>query len=122
MLAKLERLKERHLLNAAFKKKQRLGSSILVLYYLTKKNDNNNQALPKVAFTVSTKVEKKANKRNLIKRRMRAAYQLIKKKLIGLNKNKFCNNLVFIWIASPSIKNATFEQIKASMENLLIKL
>ena len=124
MLAKAERLKERYLFNLAFKlgktKRQKINSNLLTLYYLFKRKDINT--LPKTAFIVGLSVNKKANKRNLIKRRMKAAYQSIKKKLFLLPNNKLKDISVLIWIANPAIKDATFEQIKSGEENLLNKL
>jgi len=119
MLSKIERLKEKYLFKIAFKKRQKLNSIFLSLYYLFKRNDINKleKVLPKVAFIVGLGVSKKATKRNLIKRRMRAAYTLIKKKIESLNKTS-----VLIWIAKEGVKNATFKQIKESMEFLLKKL
>ena len=123
MLPKTERLKERYLFNRTFnigkKNGQRLSSDLLLLYYLFKKREQEIQ-LPKTAFIVGIKVENKANKRNLIKRRMRSAYRFFRERLISNSKLKKIS--VLIWIASPNIKNATFKQIKDSMENLLKKL
>ena len=122
MLSKTERLKERYLFNTAFnigkKNGQKLSSDLLLLYYLFKKRDGIQ--LPKTAFIVGIRVEKKANKRNLIKRRMRASYRFLRERLI--NNNKLKKISVLIWIANPNIKNATFKQIKDSMENLLKRL
>lgn len=118
MLQKSERLKEKHLFNVAFslgkKKKQKFSTNLLSLYYLFGKKDIN-----KSAFVVGVKIDKRATKRNLIKRRMISAYKLIKKINNGLNGNKAS---VLIWVAHPEIKNATFEQIKDSMDKLLNKL
>ena len=123
MLQKTERLKERYLFNTAFnigkKNGQKLSSDLLLLYYLFKKKEQEIQ-LPKTAFIVGIRVEKKANKRNLIKRRMRSSYRFLRERLI--NNNKLKKISVLIWIANPNIKNATFKQIKDSMENLLRKL
>ncbi len=120
MLPKSERLKERRLFTIAFKKKQRLSSKLLTLYYLYGKKDIN--ALPKAAFVVGVSISKKANKRNLIKRRMRAAYRLIRKKFMNSKNNKFNTILGLIWIANTSIMDATFEQVKAAQEELLSRL
>jgi len=115
MLPKKERLKDRYLFNLTFKKKNKLASNLLLLYYLLNRKDIND--LPKTAFIVGLSIDKRATKRNLIKRRMRAAYTLIKKKIESLNKTS-----VLIWIAKEGVKNATFKQIKESMEFLLKKL
>ena len=123
MLSKTERLKQRYLFNTAFnlgkKNGQKLSSDLLLLYYLFKRKELEAQ-LPKTAFIVGIRVEKKANKRNLIKRRMRASYKLLREKLT--NNNKLKKISVLIWIANPNIKNATFKQIKDAMENLLRRL
>lgn len=124
MLPKNERLKERYLFNVAFnigkKNGQKLSSDLLLLYYLFKKKNDQEIQLPKTAFIVGTKVEKKANKRNLIKRRMRMAYRSFRDRFS--NNNKLKKISVLIWIANPNIKNATFKQINDSMKNLLTKL
>ena len=125
MLPKAERLKERYLFNLAFNlgksKRQKLNSSLLSLYYLFRKKDISR--FPKVispvktAFVVGLRIDKKAVKRNLVKRRMRASYRLVMKNIANLNKLS-----VLVWIANPPIKDATFEQIKNSMDNLLNKV
>ena len=121
MLPKTERLKERNLFNLAFKlgktRNQKINSRLLSLYYLFNKKDINMLNI-KTAFIVGLRVDKKATIRNRIKRRMKASYQFLKKTLF---KNKR-NISVFIWIANPPIKDATFEQIKDSMKNLLMRL
>lgn len=116
MLPKRERLKEKYLFKVAFKKRQKLGLTFLSLYYLFRKNDINKSTLPKCAFIVGLGVDKRATKRNLVKRRMRAAYVMIKKKF-DLKRVS-----VLIWIAHPPIASATFEQVNDSMERLLNKL
>lgn len=122
MLQKSERLKDRYLFDIAFKvgktKKQRLSSKHVLLYYLLVKK-GQHISKPKTAFVVGLKVDKRATKRNLVKRRMKASYQLIKKKLINLNKN---NLFALIWIANPEAKDASFKEIKETMEKMLISL
>lgn len=128
MLPKSERLKDKRLFNIAFnvgkKQKQRISSELLSLYYLFKRKDINksaqNKSPIKTAFIVGLRVEKRATKRNLVKRRMRAAYRLIMKSVINKDKNKMFS--VLIWIANPKIKDATFEQIKGSMQKLFERL
>ena len=124
MLPKNERLKERYLFNLAFKKRFKINSNLATLYYLFKRKDINRfndkkDHLPKIAFVVSTKIDKRATKRNLFKRRMKAAYKLVKQKLINTNKNKLNLFSALILVANPSIKDATFEKVNSSVEYLL---
>ena len=124
MLPKSESLKERYLFNLAFKKKQKVSSRLISLYYLflDKKRYENSKSLeffPKVAFVVSTKIDKRATLRNLIKRRMKASYKAIKANSEAIKKDKL---LALIWIANIDIKDSKFAEIKFSMENLLNKL
>jgi ribonuclease P protein component len=124
MLPKAERLKEKYIFNIAFKKKQKISSPLVTLYYFLEKKDinrfkNKKNAFPKVAFIVSTKIDKRASQRNLIKRRMKAAYTLLKKNIPAENI-RHINAL--IWIANPSVKNVDFQGIKSTMNALIIKL
>ena len=124
MLPLSERLKDRYTFNLIFKKKNKLTSSHFILYYLLHNNKdinklNNALLMPKVAFVVGVKIDKRATVRNSIKRRMREAYRLIRKKYIDLKK---VNIRALVWIATPSMKNATFEEAKNSMESMLRKL
>lgn len=124
-----ERLKDRHLFNLAFKKRLKLHSKLLTLYYLLKKKDINRfdkgLDFPKTAFAVGVNINKSAVKRNLIKRRIREAYKIVKKNLNLENNSggkRFQKISVLIWVANPAIKDATFIQVKDSVENLLNKL
>lgn len=124
MLPKAERLKERYIFNIAFKKKQKISSPLITLYYFLQRKDinrfkNGERSFPKAAFIVSTKIDKRATERNLIKRRMKAAYILLKKE-IPTEKTSHINAL--IWIANPSIKNVVFQGIKSAMNALITKL
>lgn len=112
MLPKDERLKDRYLFNLVFKKKFKLYSRFLTLYYLRGKKDIN--MFPKSAFAVGLNIDKRATRRNLIKRRIREAYKIVKKKMPKVS--------VLIWVANPSIKDATFIQVKDSVQNLLKRL
>lgn len=122
MLPKNERLKDRYLFNLTFKKKQRINSEFLVLYYLKGRKDINN--FPRIAVAVGLNVDKKSTKRNFIKRRIFEAYSLIKKKiqLVYSSKSPLLGFSVLILVAKPNIKDATFVQIRNSVENLLFKL
>ena len=121
MLPKPERLKDRRVFDFVFsgknKGKLRVSSRLFTLCYLLKRKNIN--MLPKVAFIVGTKIDKRSVKRNLIKRRMREAYKIVKKKLFQINKNILDNYFAFIWIANLPAKDATFDEIVRSMESLL---
>ena len=129
MLPKTERLKDRRLFNIAFKRKQAIRTPLVSLYYLYEKvekdiNQLNGKYLPKTAFIVSTSIEKKANKRNLIKRRMREIYKDIKMPFYFIDKsqNKIYVIHVLIWISNPKVKDVTFLEVKKTMKSVLNKL
>ena len=126
MLPKSERLKDRRTFNIVFslgkKKNQKIHSPLLSLYYLFRTKDINtlsNQQNPQVAFIVGLKIDKRATKRNLIKRRMRVAYRTISRNTVNLIRGKY---QALVWIANISINSATFKEIKLSMEMMLAKL
>lgn len=119
MLPRKESLKDRRLFNFVFKKKQKLSTKLLNLYYLRMTKGINR--LPKTAFVVGLRVHKKSTKRNLVKRRMTSAYQALKKKKVGIF-SKAQINYVLVWVANPSIMEATFVQITDAMDHLLKKL
>lgn len=122
MLPKKERLKDRRLFNLTFKKRQKRSSNLLTVYYLFPINKKDINYLPKTSFIAGLNIDKRATKRNQIKRRMREAYKLIKKKLITTNNNILSLCSVLIFIANPNIKSATFEQIRETMLDLLTKI
>ena len=122
MLQQSERLKEKYLFDLAFKlgktKKQKLSSKCFLVYYLLSRRETR-KGLPKCGFVVGLRVDKRATKRNLYKRRMREAYKLAKKKLNIIDNTKL---FALICIANPEIKDASFSEIKDTMEKLLIRV
>lgn len=52
---------------------------------------------------------------------MREAYKLVKKKLIDTDKIAFNSLYALIWIANFGIMQASFAQIKTSVDDLLSK-
>lgn len=122
MLPKNERLKERYLFNIIFKKRRVIRSKLISLYYLTRKKDTSKNLLPKTAFIVGTKVDKRAVGRNLIKRRMRSSYKTFQR-LITQESKDYTNEVsVLVWVANPQAKDATFLQVKEQMESLMGRL
>lgn len=122
MLSKQDRLKDKFLINLAFKKKQKLSSKLFSLYYLLKPKDinrfNNDSTGVKSTFIAPLKIDKRSTKRNLVKRRMNEAYKIIKSNiLIPSSKIK-----ALVFIAHPAIKDAAFGEIKDTMGRLLSKL
>lgn len=68
---------------------------------------------PKIGFVVSTKVAKKANVRNLIKRRMR---EIVRKHLPN-----FVKSVDVAVIAKVESKDMSFAELKTSLEDILWK-
>jgi ribonuclease P protein component len=71
----------------------------------------NNLEILRFGFIVSNKVTKKANKRNLIKRRMR---EIVRKNLPNMRIGADA-----IIIARPEIKNLKFSELKEKIEKAL---
>ena len=75
----------------------------------------------KIGFVVSTKTHKRAVKRNRLKRLMRENLRLI---LLNDNnsKNKLNNYMSLILVGHSSGLNATFDEIKEDITNLLSRI
>lgn len=123
MMPKLERLKDKYFIDLAFKKRQKLSTKLLSVYYLLKLKDINRfncgSVDVKSAFIVPLKVDKRSTKRNLVKRRMKEAYRVITVKNILLKGSTI---KVLIWVAHPQVKDARFSEIKDAMYMLLSRL
>ena len=126
MLPKSKRLKSNYLINLAFKKKQVINTSIISLFFLYEIKDLKSytkKILPaKSAFIVSTKIDKRAVKRNLYKRRMKASYLHLAKPIYFTKHNKIYIMTAFIWLAKENIKKASYLEIKNTIKSLLDKL
>ncbi|MFH1838447.1 MAG: ribonuclease P protein component [Candidatus Kuenenbacteria bacterium] len=71
----------------------------------------NNLEISRFGFIVSNKVAKKANKRNLIKRRLR---EIIRKNLLN-----FQTGFDVVIMARPEIKELKFSEMKEKIERAL---
>ncbi len=74
----------------------------------------NNLNVSRFGFIISNKIAKKANKRNLIKRRLR---EIIRKNLPNINKG-----VDFLIIARPEIKGLKFQETKEKIEGVLKRI
>lgn len=78
---------------------------------------NSDSQEDKAAFVVPKKHFKAAVKRNLLKRRMKEAYRLLKGQRMGQNKHGL--NMIFIFVAK---ENESYETIYNSIDVILLKL
>jgi len=73
-----------------------------------------SQEPTKVGFVASAKIFKRANKRNLVKRRMREALRLV--------KEQWPKNMDLLFVAKPETMDANFEELKASVVHTFEKI
>lgn len=107
MLPKENRLKKKKDFDNVFEKGESIkGGSIYLKFLKTK------EPFTRIGFIVSKKVSPKAVERNKIKRRLRCSVRNI---LLG-------KGVDIIVIASPKIKNNTFEEIKEDIEKTIKKI
>lgn len=110
MLKKTQRLKSFKQIGRIYQLKRSVANPFLILYAGVAKKDENIET--KITFVISKKIDKRAVKRNLIKRRLREAYTIINPKI---------NLEDMIIISRPPILNASFEEIKTALEDILDK-
>ena len=115
MLPKNFRLKKKSEFAATFFQKKFVNSDLFTLNI--GKNKTNQSYPTKVAFVVSKKIDKRAVVRNIIKRRMRAAYwEILKENNIDLSKW-----ISMIFIAKSECLDANYEQILYQMRHIINK-
>jgi ribonuclease P protein component len=108
MIAKPNRLKRKKDFTKVFKKGKFLKGEGIILNFL-----QNKKTQSRFGIVVSQKISKKASERNKIKRRIRAA---IFEKIPNLK-----SNFDVVIIATPSIKNESFQTIKKTINKLFQK-
>ncbi len=115
MLSQNYRLKKKSEFTATFFQGRFVNSD---LFTLNIGKNKTNQTYPcKVAFVVSKKIDKRAVVRNLIKRRMRAAYQeILKSDNIELNRW-----MSMIFVAKSSCLDADYQTILHQMRYIIGK-
>lgn len=106
MLKKKFRVRKQKEFELIFNQGRKIKSESFLIIYLS-----NNLKLSRFAFIVSAKIDKKAVARNKIKRRLR---EIVRKNLSRIRKG-----YDFIVIASPRIKEKSFQEIKDEMEKIL---
>ncbi|MDD3594213.1 MAG: ribonuclease P protein component [Candidatus Gastranaerophilales bacterium] len=109
MLAKKYRLKKNFEFRITYLQKQYTHSGLCSLNIGKAKPDEAYTT--RVAFVVSKKIDKRASKRNLIKRRMREAYR----SFLQDENFDFQRWKTMIFMAKKECLNADFFQIKNSM-------
>ncbi|MBN1326000.1 ribonuclease P protein component [Candidatus Falkowbacteria bacterium] len=107
MLKKINRLTKKKDIGALMKH----GKPVYFLFLIIKYKQNS-LPYPRFAIVVSTKVSKKATKRNLIKRRI--------SEIVRLNLAKIAKGYDIVVIVSPKIinnlgKTATYEEIEKNL-------
>ncbi|MEO1484945.1 MAG: ribonuclease P protein component [Bacteroidota bacterium] len=112
-LPKKERLTHTQVFESLFTSGQTLKSYPIQLRYL-KREDSGNADMVQVAFTAPKRRLKKAVHRNLVKRRMRAAYQANKHLVFNNMKGNFA--FLFLYLGNTTPSYATLHK---SMQDLL---
>ncbi len=106
MLSKNRRITSQMEWNTIHKRGRSVHSTEMVVKFM-----KNKLAISRFGFIVGTKVSKRANKRNLIKRRMRT---IIKDNLKNINEG-----YDIIFITRPGIVKKSYREIKIKVIKLL---
>ena len=119
-LKRCERLRGKKELEELFVTGRKSYSGPLRFFWLTNPMSDENHCLPSVLFSVPKKFLKRANKRNLIKRRMREAYRLNKSSFVlFMMEHKLNAKLAFIYNTSEVVDYRTIERgIKVALDKI----
>ena len=116
MLPKAERLQKNKDFEFVFKLKNSVATNTIILY-VELKNNAEDVILPKVGFVVGKKVHRHSTERNIVKRRMRESYRLLRKE----NPYLVQNFKTLIFIARPAIFAKDYQEIDKSIKDNLFK-
>ncbi len=107
MLSKINRLTKKDGLEDVCKKGRSVRKGCLLMKY-----KGNSLPIARMAFVVSKKIEPKANKRNLLKRRLRNAARQSIKSLSGKD---------IVVFALKGVEKYSYNQLKDKLEEILSK-
>lgn len=111
MLAKQNRLPA-YLIPQLLKKGRRYSASLFTLVAASKRTGLSG-SLPRFAFIVSARIDKRAAQRNKLKRRLREA---VRTSLETIEKRKD-----FVFIAKKPLSQASFEELKKEVQKVFLK-
>jgi ribonuclease P protein component len=115
MLPRTERLRK-----SAVIQKTYAGTKIshqLFSVYALKRREGSRAQLPLTAFIVGKKVHLRANRRNLVKRRMREAYRQIRQELPGIKQW-----YSVVLVGRAKIVFAGWDEVKSNLRDAIIAL
>ncbi len=115
MLKRLHRITKKtdfdKFFGSEFKKAKGYSASSNHLILKSLKNDLD---ISRFAFVISTKIDKRATKRNLVKRRLREIFRL--------NLNKFKQGYDILIITKKGIVDLSFNDLEKEVDSLLKKI
>lgn len=118
MLARRFRLKRSPLLMACFKKGKHLAKSPCLDVLALTADKPELQNAPRFTVVVSKKVSNKANKRNLLRRRL---YSVIQQNVLNQHAQKLSNFSAIIVIVKPESLTLSFNDLKQEFLRCILK-
>ena len=116
MLPESERLRKDALFQRTYAAKRTISTPIASLYAI-RRFPNSSPRLPLVGFVVGKKVHLKATSRNLIKRRLREAYRLLRQEMSELDQW-----YTLVWVAREKINTASWKEIQKNLREMIISI
>jgi ribonuclease P protein component len=109
-------LRKAALIRKTYAGKRSISSPFFTLYALPKRLGSAAR-LPLTSFVVGKKVHPKAVRRNLVKRRLREAYKLLRLESLGLEQW-----YSMVLVGRDKINLAGWQEIKSSLREAIISL